>query len=63
VDTWKKKYVELNREYHKLNEDFTMVEAELESLKNKKVITTRVYFFLIIILFRRLELILDILEL
>lgn len=36
VDTWKRKFCELNRDYHQLQEHNWMVGAELEAKKSKK---------------------------
>lgn len=36
----KKKFSKLNNEFHEYQEDAMMKEAELQSLKNRKVVTT-----------------------
>lgn len=33
LDSWKKKFVTLNREFHKTQEDYMMVQAEFDALK------------------------------
>lgn len=40
VDTWKKKFKELNQEYFKMQEDLMMARAELDSIKNQKTVIT-----------------------
>lgn len=41
VETWKRKFIELNREFHKNQEDLIMTQAELDTLKNRKVQVTQ----------------------
>jgi len=35
LDTWKKRFIELNRDFHKRQEDLMMAQAETENLKNR----------------------------
>lgn len=37
LDTWKQRFIQLNRDYHTNQERLLMVEAELESQKKKEV--------------------------
>lgn len=33
INTWKTKFIELNREYHQTQEEYMLCQAELENIK------------------------------
>lgn len=40
MDSWKSQFIVMNREYHKNQEQLILLQAELDSIKSKKTVTT-----------------------
>lgn len=41
LETWKKKFIDLNRKFHSCQEEMMLKQAELDSLRNKKTVVVR----------------------